>query len=1134
MNDSPDINSDEPALAKPRRSRLRRVGYWVLLTMLVLVVAGASAIVMLKGRSITAPAWVQSRIETRIAQVLPQAKVSFGEMVFIVDEGWRARVRLRDISVKTPSGADIVDFNEFKASFSTRALLKGVVQPHDISLSGVFVTLRRGAAGRVSLSAANAATAPKREAATLPQLVGQLDEVFKKQALSTLVSVDVRALTLRYEDITSDRAWTVDGGRMRVTRSGQSLALSADLALLSGGSGVATLAANYSSEIGEAAAEFGINFDGVDAGDIAAQGAAFAWLDVLRAPISGSVRSGLNEDGNFNPINATLQIGAGVVQPNDQTKPIPFDGARSYFSYDPDEKLLRFDEVSVLSKWVSGSATGTAMLGGVGAGGKLTDLVGQFNLRNLSANPQDLYPEPVALAEADIDFLMTLDPFHIKLGRLQISDQGKTLLVDGSLQADPAGWRLSLDGKMDGLEPERLFELWPEQLKPKTRRWLTENIQSGTARNIDLALRRSPDAAPQLYVALDYSDATVKFLRTLPPLIKGRGHLSLFQNRLVVSLDEGQVIAPQGGAVAVMGSSFIMPDITVRNGPPSVIRLETRSTLTAALSLLNQKPMQVMDRAKLPVTIADGQAVLRGTLAVPLKRGGKPSDVAFHVSGDLLSLRSDTLVKGRALRAAKLKLTADNTGVSIGGDGRIDDVAFNGSWAQPIGKGADKSTLRGQVALTPDALDAFNIALPSGMVTGEGSGQIVLDFERGQTPKFALSSDLRGLRIVVPQLSWSKPKTESGTLEVSGRLGAVPQVDNLQVSGAGLSAKGSVSLKEEGGLERVRIDRLQLNDWLDIPVDLVGQGAGKSVQVVLRGGTLDMRRAEFGGSSQAAGGRKRAPNPPMVVALDRLQITDTIALTGLQGRFDTNKGLDGPFQARLNGGTPVEGRVLPQNGRSAVRLVSKDAGGVLRSAGLLKQVVGGDMSLVLLPVGSGGAFDGRLSAGDVRIKDAPGIAALLNAVSVVGLVNELNGDGIYFDTVEADFRLTANQLTLTKGSAVGASMGLSMEGVYALQSGLINMQGVISPVYLLNGIGSILTRKGEGLFGFNYALNGPAKSPSVSVNPLSALTPGMFREIFRAPAPELPTVEGVTRSTLPTPAPTTQPDKPVVLRGEDR
>ncbi len=49
----------------------------------------------------------------------------------------------------------------------------------------------------------------------------------------------------------------------------------------------------------------------------------------------------------------------------------------------------------------------------------------------------------------------------------------------------------------------------------------------------------------------------------------------------------------------------------------------------------------------------------------------------------------------------------------------------------------------------------------------------------------------------------------------------------------------------------------------------------------------------------------------------------------------------------------------------------------------------------------------------------------------------------------------------------------------------------------------MLTRAGEGLFGFNYKLRGTAGEPKVSVNPLSILTPGMFRDLFRSAPPTL-------------------------------
>ena len=136
----------------------------------------------------------------------------------------------------------------------------------------------------------------------------------------------------------------------------------------------------------------------------------------------------------------------------------------------------------------------------------------------------------------------------------------------------------------------------------------------------------------------------------------------------------------------------------------------------------------------------------------------------------------------------------------------------------------------------------------------------------------------------------------------------------------------------------------------------------------------------------------------------------------------------------------------------------------------------------------------------------------------MGLLEQLSGEGIVFSEVDGSFRLTPNSMTLTKASATGPSLGISMDGIYNLNTSTLDMQGVVSPVYLLNGIGAIFTRKGEGLIGFNYRLTGPAAKPKVSVNPLSALTPGLFREIFRRPAPQVPDLEtpqGQTGGTVP-------------------
>ncbi|MEM8760641.1 MAG: hypothetical protein AAGE83_10045, partial [Pseudomonadota bacterium] len=101
--------------------------------------------------------------------------------------------------------------------------------------------------------------------------------------------------------------------------------------------------------------------------------------------------------------------------------------------------------------------------------------------------------------------------------------------------------------------------------------------------------------------------------------------------------------------------------------------------------------------------------------------------------------------------------------------------------------------------------------------------------------------------------------------------------------------------------------------------------------------------------------------------------------------------------------------------------------------------------------------------------------------------------------------------------------------IYATDTGQLQMQGVITPVYILNGIGSIFTRPGEGLFAFNYSIGGSVRDPDVFVNPLTALTPGGIRDLFRAPRPDVPLAEG---EDPPPPAP--ERERPTFTRGEDR
>jgi hypothetical protein len=435
--------------------------------------------------------------------------------------------------------------------------------------------------------------------------------------------------------------------------------------------------------------------------------------------------------------------------------------------------------------------------------------------------------------------------------------------------------------------------------------------------------------------------------------------------------------------------------------------------------------------------------------------------------------------------------------MSLSGAGLLDTSAFDGTWQMPFGKERNTgSYFDGSIAVSPALLESFAIALPPGTVTDAGRGEVRLVLPKGAPPELEFQSDLAGIGVNIPQIGWRKRPAQTGMLAFSATLSNPIDLHQITFAANGLKAIGNLGLTPEGKFERLDLSTLEIGSWLKSPVSLIGRGAAQAPKIIVTGGTLDLRKLPQTGN-------RKGRNGPIELSLKRLQVSKGIALDNFKAKFSPGIGLNGTFSGLVNRRAPVIGRVSPRDGRSAVQIRSSDAGTMLAAAGLFRKVSGGTLELTLEPHGTAGTFDGVLKVTNSRLKDAPVMAEMLNIISVFGLLEQLGKSGILFTEVDAKFRLTPDQVIVSQSSAIGPSMGVSLDGYYDLATRVMDMQGVLSPIYLLNGIGSIIGRKGEGLIGFNFSLKGNADRPKVLVNPLSALTPGMFREIFRRPAPKL-------------------------------
>lgn len=1103
-----------PAAARPAKkapktkaARRQRSGLGTRLFLLLLAVLLVVGALGLSGKPVSLPVWVVAELETRInrnlADSLPDESIAIGGVDLTIDSDWVPRLRLEDVRLLKRGGQSLLTLPDVRLTLDPAALLQGQVRPRSLRVIGARLAVLRDRDGRFDL-ALGAGKMP--QITSFAQVFDLADLAFATPMAASLTTVEAEALTITLQDQRAGKTWEVGDGRFVLTNRPDQLAAELGLSLVAGGAAPAQAVLTVVSDKGRDTARLTATINGVAAQDLASQVAALGWLGVLDAPISGRVSTTLGADG-VTAMEARLDIAAGALQPQPAARPIAFDRATIALTFDPEQGRIKLTDLSVESPSLRVTAAGHSYLvradGSRITGSLVRELpdayLGQITFSQVMIDPEGLFQEPVRFSSGALDVRLRLAPFTLDIGQLSLAEDARRLTASGHIGADASGWTAAIDLALNEIQSDRLLALWPVTLRPATRGWLAKNVQQGKIFDVKAALRIEPGSEPRLHLGYSFANADVTFLATLPPVQAGYGYSTIDGQTYTMVLTRGTVQPPLGGAIDVAGSVFRVPDIT-RKPATAEITLQTVSSLTAALSLLDQPPFRFLQKAERPVDLGQGTARLTTRLTLPLQKKVAIKDVTYLASGTVTDFRSDQLVPGRAITAPSLMVSADPKGMAISGQGMIGRVPFDVTFTQAFGPQAKgKSRIEGSVTLSQTTAEEFGLGLPDGMVKGEGQGQVVIDLERGAAGRLSLVSDLNRIGLSIPEVGWSKPAASTGRLRADVTLGPVPRVDRLEVQAAGLKAAGSVRMREGGGLDVARFESVTLDGWLDGAVEIKGRGAGKDVALAVTGGSVDMRRMPDASKRKSSG----RGGVPISLRLDSLRVTDSIRFQNFAGEFAQKGGLNGDFTASLNGQAAVTGTVVPSPNGSAVRLQAGDAGAALAAAGVFSSARGGKLTLQLTPRDASGSYDGVAKLTNIRVKNASVLAELLNAVSVVGLLEQLNGAGIVFNQAEAEFLLTPRAVQVHRGSAIGASLGVSMAGVYQSGNGALAMQGVVSPIYMLNGIGAMFSKRGEGVFGFNYALRGTADAPQVEVNPLSILTPGMFREIFRAPPPVL-------------------------------
>ncbi len=1122
--DRHDVTAGAP---KPvaRRGRTRRVMLFALI--LVLAVPVGLAALMLRPNGIELPAFARDQVALGLSASLPPgAKIRIGTTRLRLSTTGRPSVAMQDVSLIDRDGRQIARVPQVVTALHRQGVVFGRIQPSQVSLNGLTIAVARATDGSFLISLGDDAPLPA--FAGLGDIVAWMNDTMSQKRLAALEVFSLSDLTLRIRDPRAGRAFGLVNGAFDLTRSNSGLEASLSVALQDPNGAGARLDPRQNSRWGASQIRAALRTDGVSRAAeldlmihdisprlIAAQSPDLAGLGVVDAPLSVALRGGLDDQGVVSALSGTVALGAGRVTVSGRETAL--ERVKAYVQLDPRSETLVLESLELRSASASFDMVGTVSVvlaersdtyanrTGVITQAPFADLaaVAQLQITDLALDlPVDsllALPGPVHLDQVLADLRYNLNTGQLDLGSVIAKTDGLQARLSGRVTPTDAGALIALDGALQQFQFADGLTLWPLAIARKTRQWLHDNLAEATIDRLDFAVRRNPGRRLNVALSGGYRDARLTFLPDMPDMTEASGFFSLNGTRFALSIDQGTIVA-EGAALAADGSVFWVENTQIKQRQGRVA-LQIDGPIGGAFALLTRAPVN-MPLDTLPIT---GRAEFAADIAFPMVKGGSAEDIKWNAQGSLQQVVGDMLLQGRELRAARLQVAASPQELAVTGGVQVQGVPAKIQLTSPVGPEASQGVaLSGTLDLSADALAKFGVSNSALEVSGRAPARFELDIRPQAPPNLRLRSSLEGVALSVPSLGWIKPPDLSADLALDMTLSNPVQITSLSLDGAGLQASGSVRLNADASLEVAIFDQVTLDDWLDVSAIFTGRGPDRPPALALRRGRLDLR-----GFSNRSVPTDQAATAwgPITVALDRLQLADAIQVTELHGEIAGGPVLEGRFSGRINDETPITAALAVNQGRTGLRVKASDAGAALAAMGVLRTGRGGALELVMRSR-SGGAvsntWDGLLTIENLVVENAPALAGLLSAISVVGIVEQMGNGGLSFTETSTELTISPKGFALRDGRANGPSMGITFEGLISPERGVMDLQGVVSPLNILNGIGGALfARRGEGLFGFSYRLSGPMQRPNTEVNPLSILTPGVFRDIFRREPPVL-------------------------------
>jgi hypothetical protein len=837
-------------------------------------------------------------------------------------------------------------------------------------------------------------------------------------------------------------------------------------------------------------------------------------------PLSGSLNIQLRADGTLSEAAGQFELGSGYLRFDDpDDEPMMIDKINGSIHWDPAIQRIMIDP------WqLTAGGTKFTIAGWVAP----PDREGEPWLIRLANAEAGVWgaerpgEKPVSIDRTHLAARLYTAEKKLTIDRLSFSGRQCGFALAGTIDW-LNGPHLRLGASISPTPVNTVLRLWPSAVAAPVRSYLLSRLTEGMVEKgtmqidfnaADLDAMRFKHAPPDSNALIDFTitNASLAFLPGVPPLrgIHGAGHVTGRTATFTVS--NAAVDSGNGNELILSDGSFHVAD-TDPIPVPAVVEAKVAGSVEAIGDFLSHDA--VKPYATLPLDAATLRGQASGSLEIDMKLGSKApaTDTTLKVNATVTNFTAERLIGSEKLEDAILIVNVDSTGLKATGQGNM----FGAPVTIGIEKLAGKPT-EASISMTLD--DSMRARQNFGTVPGVSGpigAKITAPVGTGEKPKARIELDLSGTAIEIPGIS--KPPGRPGKIAFAvDSNDASTSLDQIVVDVGTIQARGKMDLGAGFSLIAASFPQVKLSADDDMRIDATG--AGETVKVMVRGNTVDARpflkslifsppRGEGGepGSSEERSRIGAGKEIEFDVTSKILSGYNKEMIADAELRFAKRGGQIRQFTfAGTFSGQPISCNLIGAVDSPQLNLVSEDAGSLLSFLDLYKHMERGRLSVGMI-LGSD-VLTGVLLINDFILRDEPALRRLViegaPLPNMAGRAQKIDTSAIAFNKLQVRFQRDGSRLALSEGTMNGEAIGLTVEGALDYVHDSVDMKGTFVPIYALNNMFARIPVVGlilggglnEGLIGVNYRISGLASAPTLSINPLSAIAPGIFRQIF--------------------------------------